>query len=261
MGGEDTRKALAFPRRDLGKIFHFTAELGLRRFPHGFGELEECGLRRGIVGHGYDGMSLSAATTVAGSERDRAEEVQPFLFGEGFAAALLGEIDSSYRNGGQKRAASIFSTRPSTSALTTLRNLSALRTSASEISCGGDDDALGVGMASRMVICSSPVPGGIDEQIVQRAPLHVGDELLNGSNLLGPRQMMAASLSSRKDSMEMSERRSPQETGTRLAVFVIHLTNPWEPSRCGTLGPCKSTSRMPTLKPLRRQRGGEVHGY
>ena len=28
-----------------------------------------------------------------GIERDRAEEVQPFLFGEGFAATLLEEID------------------------------------------------------------------------------------------------------------------------------------------------------------------------
>ena len=56
-------------------------------------------------------------------------------------------------------------------------------------------------------------------------------------------------LAPRKDSMEMSERRSPQETGTSLPSSLSTLTNPWEPSRCGTLGPCKSTSRMPTLKP------------
>ena len=94
MGGEDAREAFSLPPEEiLGKIFHFTAELGLRRFPHGFGELEECGLRRGVGGHGYNGMSPVRGDDRCGIERDRAEEVQPFLFGEGFAATLLEEID------------------------------------------------------------------------------------------------------------------------------------------------------------------------
>ena len=51
MGGEDTREAFGLPPEEiLGKIFHFTAELGLRRFPHGFGELGKSYYRRALNG-------------------------------------------------------------------------------------------------------------------------------------------------------------------------------------------------------------------
>ena len=59
---------------------------------------------------------------------------------------------------------------------------------------------------------------------------------------------MAVSLSFRKESIEMSERRSPQGTGSILPSSSA-MTDADAPSSRGTLGPWMSTSRMPTVKP------------
>ena len=65
---------------------------------------------------------------------------------------------------------------------------------------------------------------------------------------LGPRHRMAWSRSCRKESMEMTARFSLYMAGMSSFFSFISMVA-FRPSRLGTLGPCMSASRMPTLKP------------
>lgn len=78
-----------------------------------------------------------------GIERDRAEEVQPFLFGEGFAATLLEEIDLLTAMGTEEAAHVLhkaehvrFDDLEEIKRFADVRQRNLLR--------GGDDEALGV---------------------------------------------------------------------------------------------------------------------
>ena len=144
----------------------------------------------------------------------------------------------------------MFSTTPRTLPSATCRKLTALRTSASEISCGVVTTTLWASvMVLRMVICSSPVPGGESMSRKSRGPQATSERNWRmAAVFLGPRHRMAWSRSCRKESMEMTARFSLYMAGMSSFFSFISMVA-FRPSRLGTLGPCMSTSRMPTLKP------------
>lgn len=77
---------------------------------------------------------------------------------------------------------------------------------------------------------------GIDDQIVQSPPLYVGQKLSDGPRFLGAAPEDRRVLILRKESMEISDMRSPQGTGSILP-FSSAMTDAEAPSRRGTLGP------------------------
>ena len=66
---------------------------------------------------------------------------------------------------------------------------------------------------------------------------------------MGPRQSTAWSGSLSRDSMDTTNRFSPAALGW-ICFLSLASRLPEMPSMRGTLGPCRSTSRMPTRRPL-----------
>ena len=127
---------------------------------------------------------------------------------------------------------------------------------------GGDDDALGVGDGVKDGHMLVTGPGrGIDEQIVQRAPLHVGDELLNGSNLFGAAPDDGGVLVF-EEGFDGDEREAfAAGNGHELAVFVIHPDEPVGAEQVRDARAMQIHVEDADVEALRRQRGGEVHGH